>query len=190
MAGDWVHSRCVRRLSGMATNSRAVRIELSVRRLYCGNPACPKVTSAGQADGLTVRCPRRIPLLQALVEMAGILPAGRGGARLPGLPNAPLSRTGVLLKLMKVPLPAIAAPRVPDVDFALYAEVYGTLPVGGSTRLLGDAENADGSGTGGADHREQDRPTGVVPVGRLPARCRGRRQGAEAGMSPPVVCIV
>lgn len=110
----------------------------------------------------------------------GILPAGQGGARLPGLLNAPLSRTGVLLKLMRVPLPAIVTPRVPGVDFALYAEVYGTLPVDGDTRLLGDAENADGSGTEGADHREQDRPTGVVPVGRLPARCRGRRQGAEA----------
>ncbi|WP_406515559.1 hypothetical protein OH809_24825 [Streptomyces sp. NBC_00873] len=41
--------------------------------------------------------------------------------------------------------------------------------------LLVDAENADGSGTEGADHREQDRPTGVVPAGRLSARCRGRR---------------
>jgi len=87
----------------MATGGRAVRIELSVRRLYCENPACPKVTSAEQADGLTVRRPRRTPLLQALAEMAGILPAGRGGARLPGLPNAPLCpRTGVLLKLMRV----------------------------------------------------------------------------------------
>lgn len=167
----------------MATGGRPVRIELSVRRLYCANPACPKITSAEQADGLTVRCPRRTPLLQDLAEMTGILPAGRGGARLPGLPNAPLSRTGVLFRLMRAPLPAIVTPRVPGVDFALYAEVYGPLPVDGDTRLLGDAENADGSGTEDADHREQDRPTGVVPVGRLSARCRGRRAGCRGPIS-------
>lgn len=46
--------------------------------------------------------------------------------------------------------------------------------------LFADAENADGSGTDGADHREQDRTTGVVPAGRSPTRCRGRRQGTEA----------
>lgn len=45
--------------------------------------------------------------------------------------------------------------------------------------VLGDAENADGAGAERADHREQDRPTGVVPAGRLSARCRGRQQGAE-----------
>ncbi|WP_248869249.1 hypothetical protein [Streptomyces halobius] len=113
-----------------------MRIELSVRRLYCENSACVKVTFAEQADGLTVRYQRRTPLLQNLVETAGVLLAGRGGARLLGLLNAPLSRTSVVFQLMRMPLPTMATPRVLGVDdFALYAEVYGTLLVDGDTRL-------------------------------------------------------
>lgn len=136
VTSDWMHSRYVRQLADRAIGGRPVRIELSVRRLYCENPACVKVTFAEQVSGLTVRYQRRTPLLQNLVETAGVLLAGRGGARLLGLLNAPLSRTSVLFQLMRVSLPAIATPRVLGVDdFALYADVYGTLLVDGDTRL-------------------------------------------------------
>lgn len=135
-ASDWVHSRYVRRLADVAVGGRPLRIELSVRRFYCENPACVKVTFAEQVDGLTVRYQRRTALLQNLVETVGILLAGRGGGRLLGLLSAPLSRTSVLFQLMRVPLPAVATPRVLGVDdFALYAQVYGTLLVDGDTRL-------------------------------------------------------
>ncbi|MGV9879574.1 transposase [Streptomyces sp. NPDC003006] len=113
-----------------------MRIELSVRRLYCTNSACSKLTFAEQAAGLAVRYQRRTPLLQSLVETIGILLAGRSGARLLGLLNAPLSHTSVLFQLMRVNLPTVVTPRVLGVDvFALYAEVYGTLLVNGDTRL-------------------------------------------------------
>nr|WP_275427280.1 ISL3 family transposase [Streptomyces sp. NEAU-S7GS2] len=136
VASNWLHSRYIRRPADRAIGGRPVRIELSVRRLYCENPACSKVTFAEQADGLTVRYQRRTPLLQNLVETAGVLLAGRGGARLLGLLNAPLSRTSVLFHLMRVSLPTMTTPRVLGVDdFALYADVYGTLLVDGDTRL-------------------------------------------------------
>ncbi|MCX4593638.1 transposase family protein [Streptomyces sp. NBC_01549] len=41
---QWIYSRYVRHVSDVAIGSRPVRIELSVRRLYCENSACPKVT--------------------------------------------------------------------------------------------------------------------------------------------------
>ncbi|MFE5681554.1 transposase, partial [Streptomyces erythrochromogenes] len=76
------------------------------------------------------------PLLQHLVETAGVLLAGRGGARLPQILKVPLSRTSVLFHLMRLPLPPAATPRVLGVDdFALYADVYGTLLVDAETRL-------------------------------------------------------
>ncbi|MFE4874285.1 transposase family protein [Streptomyces sp. NPDC056682] len=103
VTSDWVHSRYVRRPADRAIGGRPARIELSVRRLYCENPVCPKVTFAEQVDRLTVRYQRRPPLLQHLVETAGVLLAGRGGARLLELLNAPLSRTSVLFQLMRVP---------------------------------------------------------------------------------------
>lgn len=111
-------------------------IGLSVRRLFCDGPGCGRRTFAEQVEGLTARYQRRSPLLQHLVEMAGVLLAGRGGARLLQILKVPLSRTSVLFHLMRLPLPPAPTPRVLGVDdFALYADVYGTLLVDADTRL-------------------------------------------------------
>ncbi|MFM9700213.1 Mu transposase domain-containing protein [Streptomyces europaeiscabiei] len=79
-------------------------IELSVRRLYRENTACEKVTFAEQIPGLTVRYQRRTPLLQQVVEAAGVLLSGRGGARMLRVLNVTLSRCTVLSQLMRMPL--------------------------------------------------------------------------------------
>ncbi|WP_246041299.1 hypothetical protein [Streptomyces cadmiisoli] len=111
-------------------------INLTVRRLFCDNSSCGRRTFAEQVKGLTARYQRRSPMLQHLVEMAGVLLAGRGGARLLHILKAPLSRTSVLFQLMRMRLPSAPTPRVLGVDdFALYAHVYGTLLVDADTRL-------------------------------------------------------
>ena len=124
-----------------------MRIDLSVRRLYCENPSCPKLTFAEQVAGLTVRYQRRTPQLQRLVEDVGVVLAGRGGARILRILNIRLSRCTVLSQLMRVPLPPLVTPRVLGVDdFALYGDAYGTLLVDASTRLpltLWEGRDAD-----------------------------------------------
>ncbi|WP_107050097.1 ISL3 family transposase [Streptomyces bicolor] len=131
-----VHSRYVRTLADVTVGGRQVLIGLSVRRVFCDSPSCSRRTFAEQIEGLTVRYQRRSPLLQHLVEMAGVLLAGRGGARLLHILKVPLSRTSVLFQLMRMRLPPVATPRVLGVDdFALYADVYGTLLVDADTRL-------------------------------------------------------
>ena len=131
-----MHSRYVRHLADATVGGRPVRIDLSVRRLYCEEPACPKVTFAEQIAGLTVRYQRRTPLLQDLVEAVGVVLAGRGGARMLRILNVVLSRCTVLAQLMRMPLPASVTPRVLGVDdFALYGDTYGTLLVDAITRL-------------------------------------------------------
>ncbi|MFJ1678121.1 transposase family protein [Streptomyces sp. NPDC088251] len=91
----WCHSRYVRHLADVTLGGRPLRIELSVRRLYCENPTCPKVTFAEQVPGLTVRHQRRTPQLQRLVEAVGVVLAGRGGARMLRILNVTLSRLGL-----------------------------------------------------------------------------------------------
>ncbi|MGW3737251.1 ISL3 family transposase [Streptomyces sp. NPDC005148] len=131
-----VHSRYSRTLADAAAGGRPVLITLVVRRLFCDSSSCGRRTFAEQVEGLTVRYQRRSPLLQHLVEVAGVLLAGRGGARLLHILKAPLSRTSVLFQLMRMRLPSVGAPRVLGVDdFALYADVYGTLLVDADTRL-------------------------------------------------------
>lgn len=133
---DWGHSRYIRHLHDASLGGRPVRIDLSVRRLYCENAVCPKVTFAEQVPGLTVRYQRRTPLLQHVVEAVGVMLAGRGGSRLLRILNVALSRCTVLAQLMRVPLPRLVTPRVLGVDdFALYGDTYGTLLVDAETRL-------------------------------------------------------
>ncbi len=131
-----MHSRYVRTLADVAVGDRPVLIGLSVRRLFCDSPSCDRRTFAEQVEGVTVRYQRRSPLLQHLVEMAGVLLAGRGGARLLQILKVPLSRTSVLFQLMRLRVPSVGTPRVLGVDdFALYADAYGTLLVDADTRL-------------------------------------------------------
>ncbi|WP_436843764.1 ISL3 family transposase [Streptomyces hundungensis] len=132
----WCHSRYVRSLADVTLAGRPLRVELSVRRLYCENTTCPKVTFAEQVPGLTTRYQRRTPRLQCLVEAVGVVLAGRGGARMLRILNIRLSRVAVLSQLMRVPLPPLVTPRVLGVDdFALYGGTYGTLLVDATTRL-------------------------------------------------------
>lgn len=116
----WCHSRYVRSLADVTLAGRPLRVELSVRRLYCENTTCPTVTFAEQVPGLTARYQRRTPRLQCLVEDVGVVLAGRGGARMLRMLNIRLSRVAVLSQLMRVPLPPLVTPRVLGVDdFAL-----------------------------------------------------------------------
>ncbi|WP_374325232.1 ISL3 family transposase [Streptomyces sp. AP-93] len=133
---EWCHSRYVRRLADVALGGKPLRVDLSVRRLYCENTTCPKVTFAEQVPGLTVRYQRRTPRLQGLVEDVGVVLAGTGGSRMLRILNIRLSRVAVLSQLMRVPLPPLVTPRVLGVDdFALYGGIYGTLLVDATTRL-------------------------------------------------------
>ncbi|MFB7448110.1 ISL3 family transposase [Streptomyces sp. NPDC056194] len=144
---EWCHSRYARRLADVTLAGRPLRIDLSVRRLYCENRTCPKATFAEQVPGLTVRYQRRTPRLQCLVEDVGVVLAGRGGSRMLRILNIRLSRVAVLSQLMRVPLPPLVTPRVLGVDdFALHGGTYGTLLVDATTRLpltLWEGRDAD-----------------------------------------------
>jgi hypothetical protein len=83
--GTWssrVHGYYVRRLHDLPLGGRPVLIHLAMRRFLCQNPACRKVTFAGQVDGLTARYRRWSVPLAGLLSQVALELAGRAGVRL------------------------------------------------------------------------------------------------------------
>jgi zinc-finger of transposase IS204/IS1001/IS1096/IS1165 len=75
-----VHSRYERRLLDTAAGGQEVMICLSVRRFFCPDAGCAKVTFAEQVPGLTSAHARRSPGLTGVLRAIALAAGGRGAA--------------------------------------------------------------------------------------------------------------
>ena len=108
-----VHGGYARMVADGAAGGRPVLIVLQVRRFRCRNPACPAVTFAEQAGGVSARYRRRsVPLLGMLAGF-GLELAGRAAARLAGTLGIAVHPAMVLRLVAAAPEPEVtAAPEV------------------------------------------------------------------------------
>jgi len=135
-----VHSWYRRHPADLPNLGQAVGLQLSVRRFYCRNGACPRQTFAEALPELLSPRARRTQRLATAQGRAGVACGGEAGARLLQQLAMPTSADTVLRLVRGLPLPTAEAPRVVGVDeWALTkGQRYGTILVDLEKRRVAD----------------------------------------------------
>jgi transposase len=135
-----LHSYYRRHPADLPSLGQAVCLNLSVRRFYCRNPACPRQTFAEPLPELLSPRARRTQRLATAQAQVGIALGGEAGARLLHRLAMPSSADTLLRLVRGLPLPTAEAPRVVGVDeWALKkGQRYGTILVDLENRRVAD----------------------------------------------------
>jgi len=115
-----VHSRYVRSVADLPWRDIPFRLRLHVRRFFCDEPTCPRVTFAERLPGLVAPHARRTERFEAWVRSVGFALGGEAGTRLLRVLGLASTSPATLLRHVRrapvATLPAAAKPRVVGID--------------------------------------------------------------------------
>jgi transposase len=126
-----VHSRYQRRLADLPWGTRAVRIQLTVRRFRCRNQACGRRIFTERVPDLVTAYGRHTHRLTTALQALGLALGGNTGARLAARLRLPTSPSTLLRLVREAPLPPTPALQAVGVDEWAWrrGHRYGTILV-------------------------------------------------------------
>ncbi|HEY8425789.1 MAG TPA: ISL3 family transposase [Limnochordales bacterium] len=117
--GHWsrrLHSRRWRTVLDAPVGSRSVRLRLLVRRFFCMEPACPRVTFTEPFPYLVGRYARRTARLERLLARLALAMSAEAASRIARALEIPVSPDTLVRLVMRIPLPPVPPVRVLAVD--------------------------------------------------------------------------
>jgi transposase len=126
-----LHSRYQRTLADLPWSGYGLRLQLSVRKLFCDNAVCPRRIFTERLPDLIEPWARRTLRLAERLTTIGLAVGGAAGSRLSGHFGIPVSRHTLLRLVRRQPLPPAPSPSILGIDDWAHRkrQTYGTILV-------------------------------------------------------------